>query len=145
MKLYFLTSLSPPVQSCPVSQAILSCVPPALQKLNAHSSYHMFILLFQQIWQGLQWKSASSAHKSPPELYYTPLLWWEPALKACLCRVPGDGCMHTHDVGRWEKALIPGRMTFCRTALCRDSYEGSNTEAKHWVSSSSMEARGKHS
>lgn len=144
MKLYFLTSLSPPVQSCSVSQAIFSCVPLPYRSRMPIAPITCSSFSFSRFGKDCN-------GNLPPLLTnllqncITPPLWWESALTACLGRVPGDGCMHTHDVGRWEKALIPGRMTFCRTALCRDSYEGSNTEAKHWVSSSSMEAHGKHS
>lgn len=52
--------------------------------------------------------------------------------------------MGARDIGEREKAVIPGRMTFCRTGLCLDHCEGSNAETKHQASSCSMKPRGEH-
>lgn len=91
----------------------------------------MFVLLFRQLWQSLQWKSAFLWSLISPRTAHIPLhflLCEEPVFAACLCNVLGGGYVCAHDIGRCEKAVIPGRITFCRTTLSLNLHERSNTE-----------------
>lgn len=143
MKLYFLTSLSLWVQSCPLPPAIPSCIP--LPYITSTPTTPITCSSFSFSSLGSNGNgNLTSPITTPPDLcvflYIASYGGSRCLLHACVeCWLMG-----AHDIGGREKAVIPGRMTFYRTGLCLDPCERSNTEAKQKASSCSVKPHGKH-
>lgn len=140
MKLYFLTSLSLWVQSCPLPPATPLAYPyltkPEPPQLLSHACPSLSAALAAMAME--IWILPSQALKN--FIYIASYGGGRCLLHACVeCRLMG-----VHDIGEWEKAVVPGRMIFCSTGLCLDPCQGSNTETKHQASSCSMKTPGKH-